>query len=108
MKKFLFLTLSLTIIFFIIFYFINDKLNINKIIKDIESNIDVNIKLGDKGQWKYYPQLRYKNNLSFTNKDLVIKNSSIDILRNHKIVSPFIINFQSPSILYKGINFMQM
>ena len=107
MKRFLFLLLSLTIICFIIFYLINDRFDINKIIKDIESDIGVNIKLEDKGKWKYYPKLRYQNNLSLKNKnnDLIIKNSSIDISRNYKITSPFLINFQSPSILYKGINF---
>jgi hypothetical protein len=36
---------------------------------------------------------------------LLIKKSTFDISRDYKITSPFIINFQSPSILYKGVNF---
>ena len=106
MTKKLFLIFSSIIILFLIIYLIKDKLNIDKIITVIESDIGVNIKLEDKGQWTYYPKISYQNNLSINNKNnnFFIENSTINILRNYRIVSPFIINFKSPSILYKGIN----
>jgi len=107
MKKILFILLSLIIIFFIIFYLINDRLNINKILKKIENEIGISIKLEKKGKWEYYPKLKYQNNLSLKmiNDNLIIENSNINISRNYKIISPLIINFESPSILYKGLNF---
>ena len=107
MKRLLCIIFSLIIIFFILFYIINDKLNIDKIIKKIENDIGISIKLEEKGKWKYYPKLKYQNNLSLKtiNDNLVIENSKVNILRNYRIVSPLIINFESPSILYKSINF---
>ena len=107
MKRFLFILPSLIIIFFIILYLINDKLNIDKIIKKIENDFGISIKLEEKKKWEYYPKLKYQNNLSLKmiNDNLIIENSNINISRNYKIISPVIINFESPSILYKGINF---
>ena len=108
MKRFLFLfTVLLVIIIFIIFNLIKNELNINKIAKNIGNEIGLSIKLEKKGKWTYYPKIIYQNNLSLNNinNNLIIKNSSINISRNYNIISPFMINFQSPSILYKGIDF---
>lgn len=107
MKKFLFILLSLIIFFFIIFSVINDKLNIDKIIEKIENDFGISVKLEEKRKWEYYPKLEYRNNLSIKkiNDNLIIENSNINISRDYKITSPLIINFESPSILYKGMNF---
>ena len=107
MKRFLFILFSLSIIFLIILYLINYKLNVDKIIKKIENDIGISINLQEKGRWAYYPKLQYQNNISLNhiNNNLIIENSKINISRKYKIVSPLIITFVSPSILYKGINF---
>ena len=107
MRKFLISLISLIIICSLIFFTIKDKLNINKILANIENDTGINIELQDKQKWTYYPKIAYQNNLSLNNKsgNLTIKNSNISITRNYKINSPFLIQFESPSILYKGINF---
>ena len=107
MRKFLIFIVSISIIFFLIFYLIKYKLDINIILTNIENSTGINIKLKNKQNWTYYPTLRYQNNLSLNSSDnnLLIENSNIDIIREYRIGSPLIINFQSPSILYKGINF---
>ena len=107
MKKNLILLVSLTIIFSLIFFFIKDKININKILKNIERDTGINITLKKNQQWSYYPKISYQNNLSLygNNDKLIIKNSNISITRDYGITSPFVIKYQAPSILYRGINF---
>jgi len=107
MRKFLISLISLIIICSLIFFTIKDKLNINKILANIENDTGIIIELQDKQKWIYYPKIAYQNNLSLNNKssNLTIKNSIINITRNYGINSPFLIKFESPSILYKGINF---
>tara|TARA_B110000116_G_scaffold9456_1_gene7867 strand:- start:3559 stop:4638 length:1080 start_codon:yes stop_codon:yes gene_type:complete len=107
MRKILIFLISLAIICSLIFFAIKDKLNINKILTKIENDTGINIELQDKQKWVYYPKIAYKNNLSLNNKsgNLTIENSSINIARDYGISSPFIIKFQSPSIIYKGVNF---
>ena len=107
MKRFLFVVISLITILLIIFYLIDYKFNIDKIIKKIEINTGTSINLQENGEWAYYPKLQYQNNLSLKNIDnnLIIENSSINISRNYKATTPLIINFETPSILYKGVNF---
>ena len=107
MRKILIFLISLIIICSFIFFVIKEKLNINKILANIENDTGINIELQDKQKWAYYPKIAYQNNLSLDNKsgNLVVKNSSINITRDYGINSPFIVKFESPSILYKGINF---
>ena len=107
MRKTLILLISLTVIFSLIFFFLKDKFNINKIIENIENNIGISIILKDNQKWSYYPKISYQNNLSLygNNGYLIIENSNINITKNYGINSPVIIKYQSPSILYKGINF---
>ena len=107
MRKILILLISLTIILSLIFFTIKDKLNINKILKNIETDTGINITLQENKQWSYYPKISYQNNLSLYGNDgkLIIENSNISITKNYGLTSPFVIKYQSPSILYKGINF---
>ena len=107
MRKILIFLISLAIICSLIFFAIKDKLNINKILTNIENDTGINIELQGKQKWTYYPKIAYKNNLSLNNKggNLTIENGNINITRDYGISSPFIIKFESPSILYKGINF---
>ena len=107
MKKILILLISLFITFSIIFFVLKDKFDINRILKNIENNFNMNINLYDNQKWSYYPKITYKNNLSLNSKngDLIVERSNINITRGYGIISPFIIEYQSPSILYKGINF---
>ena len=107
MRKILIFLISLTIIFSIFFFILKDKLDINKILKKIEKNTSIKIKLEDNQKWSYYPNLLYQNKLSASNSidDLIIEKGIINISREYNINSPFIIDYQSPSIRYKGINF---
>jgi len=107
MKKKLILPISLIIIFALIFFVIKDKLDINKLFENIENNTNINIKLKNNQQWSFYPKISYQNNLSIHSNsgDLIIENGKINIARDYGIASPFVIKYQSPSILYKGINF---
>ena len=107
MRRILIILTSLTIIFSLIFFAIKDRLNISKILKKIENDIGISIKLKDNQEWSYYPKISYQNDLSLYDNDdnLVIKNSHINITRSYGISSPLIIKYQSPSIVYKGVNF---
>ena len=107
MRKILILLVSFIIIFSLIFFAIKNKLNIDKILEKIENNIGINIKLKDDQEWSYYPKISYQNNLSLYNNsgNLIIRNSQINITRGYGISSPLTIKYQSPSIIYKGINF---
>ena len=107
MRKLLILLISLIIILTLIFLALKDKLNINKILESIETDTGINIELQDNQKWSYYPKISYQNNLSLygNNGHLIIENSNINITKNYGINSPVIIKYQSPSILYKGINF---
>ena len=106
-KKILIFLITLTFICFLIFYINKDKLNINKILETFKNNTNIIIKLKNEGSWSYYPKIIYKNNLSINDKEnnLFIEDSNIIVARSYGVKSPFIINFKSPSISYKGINF---
>ena len=107
MKKIIFFLISLIIIFAVLFFVFKENLNINKILKNIRNDTGIKIKLEEKEKLSFYPNFLYQNELSANNDtgNLVIEKGSINISRDYRINSPFIINYQSPSILYKGINF---
>ena len=106
-KKNLITISTLIIIFSLVFFALKDKLSINKILNNIESGIGIKIELQNNQKWSYYPKISYENNLSLygNENNLIVKNSYISITRDFGITSPFLIKYQSPSILYKGINF---
>ena len=107
MKKKIYFLFFLVFIFTIIFFTIKDKFNINKLVDNIESNTGLDIKFQDNHKWDYYPKITYQNKLNIKNDNinLVIDNSKVNISKDYRINSPFVIKFESPSILYKGINF---
>ena len=107
MKKIIIILISLIVIFLLIIFVIKDKVIIIKILQNIENNTGINIELKDNQKWSYYPKITYQNNLSLDNKndDFFIQNSNITITRNYELKSPFIFKYQSPSIIYKGVNF---
>ena len=107
MRKITIFLISLSIIFIISFFILKEKINTDKIIQKIYNDTGITINLKDNPEWSYYPNIRYKNNLSITNKhgDLIAERGLINIIKNYKINSPFKISYKSPSILYKGINF---
>ena len=107
MRKILISIFSLIIIFSLIFFAIKDKLNINKILANIENDIGINVTLKNKQKWAFFPKISYQNYLSLNDKNnnLDIKDGGINITRDFWISSPFKIRFESPSILYKGVDF---
>ena len=107
MKKIIIFLISLIIFISIILFALVDKFNINKIIENIENDTKINIKLQQNQQWLYYPHIEYKNKLSINSKNgnITADEGVIIISRNYKINSPFLINYETPSIFYKGINF---
>ena len=107
MRKILILLISLSIIFSLIFFALKDELTIDKILESIETEAGINIKLQNNKKWSYYPKISYQNNLSLYSDDgnLIVEKSNVNISRNYGITSPIVIKYQSPSILYKGVNF---
>ena len=107
MKKIFIFFISLTIILSLILFAVKDKFSINKILEKIKNETDISIELQGKQKWSYYPKITYRNKISLSHKNsnLIIENSSINITKNYWIGSPFLINFKSPSIKYKGLDF---
>ena len=107
MKKTIFFLTTITITFILIFLVINNKLNINTLLKNIEKDIGIHIDLQENQKWSYYPFISYNNNLHIynKNKNFIIENSTISIIKNYRLSEPFVIKFSSPSIKYKGTNF---
>lgn len=107
MKKIFFFFISITIILILITFSLKDKLIINTILENIEKEIGISVELKDNQKWDFYPKISYQNNLSINNinNNLIIKNSKINIKKNYWFNSLFIINFKSPSIKYKGVDF---
>jgi len=106
-RKIVFFLISLTIIFSILYFVLKEKINIENISQSIKRDTGLSVNLQNNHKWSYYPNIVYQNNLSITNNsgDLISEKGQINVVRDYKINAPFIINYQSPSILYKGINF---
>jgi len=107
MRKILISLFSLIIISSLILFAIKDKFIINKILANIENDNGINVTLKNNQKWAFFPKISYQNYLSLddTNNNLVIENGEINITRDFWLNSPFIIRFESSSILYKGVNF---
>ena len=107
MKKIIFFLILLTIIFSIIYFTLQEKINIKKLLENVRKNTGIIVNLDDDYKLSYYPKMGYQNNLSITNNngDLIIKKGQVKVVRDYKINTPFVIDYQSPSILYKGVNF---
>ena len=106
MKKFFFL-LSIIIIIFLCFYIFKNNTNIDNILKRIENNSGFIIKLKKTKTLRFFPTIFYKNNISIHHKntDLKIEEARITIKKSYWPTSKFDINLNSPSILYKGLDF---
>jgi hypothetical protein len=106
MKKSLIFFIILIVIIILIFLGIKKELSIIDKLKDLENKTGLNIEIQNKNEWVFIPKIEYKNNLYISNikKSLLVENSTVNITKYYKINSPFLINFQSPSVQYKGIN----
>jgi len=107
MKKILIFIILPIFVIIIIFLITKENLNLNKLLKKIEQNTDINILLKNQQKWGFYPLIYYKNKISINNKNntLIIENSNISITKDYWFTTPFKIKLDSPSILYKGLNF---
>ena len=107
MRIFFTFIISLIIICVLFLFSVKDKFNINQVLNKIQNDTNINILLKDNVKWGFYPEISYQNDISLINKDktLIIEQSNISINRKYWLTSPFKISFDSPSILYKGLNF---
>ena len=76
MKKILSFIVVITIILIIIFIAIKDNFNLNKIIIDIEKKTDLTITLNNESKWKFYPLIKFYNNITIKDKtDILLVNA---------------------------------
>ena len=107
MRKIVFFLILLTTIFSILYFIFKEKINTENILQGIKKDTGLNFNLHNKNKWSFFPKILYQNSLSITNNNggIISEKGQINVIRNYIINAPFIINYQSPSILYKGINF---
>jgi hypothetical protein len=85
---------------------LRDRFSTKIIFNVIEKQTGLKIELLNKGIWNFYPTLKYSNsNTIITQKDssLIFQNADIQINKSYWPLSPVLINLNSPTVNYKGM-----
>ena len=106
MKKLILFFLSIFFLVITFIFFLKYYNTSNFILEKIEKETGLKIELIDKGQFNFFPSLRYKNDnikISMMKDSLEIDKASIKIKKNYWPRSSFIIEIKSSIMNYNGI-----
>ena len=106
MKKFIITLFTILIVGILIVLILRDRFSTETIFSTIEEQTGLKIELLDKNVWNFYPTITFSNsNVIITQKDssLILQNADIQINRSYWPLSPVLINLNSPTVNYKGM-----
>ena len=106
MKKLIITLVTILIVIILIVLVLRERLSKEGILGAIEKQTGLIIELLDEGTWDFYPTITYINsNASITYKDslLTIQNANIQINKNYWPLSPILINLNSLTAYYQGM-----
>jgi len=106
MKKFIVILLTILIIGMLTVLILRDRFITEKIFSTIEEQTGLKIELLDKGVWNFYPNITYSNSnvtIIQKNSSLSVQNADIQLNRSYWPLAPVLINLNSPTINYEGM-----